>query len=86
MEWLLWLALGLVAGVLALLAVHRTLPREPLGWVGAVLIGLLGGLLGGWIMNLIGLEAVNWLGSLIIAFLGAVAILLILQRTGVRQA
>jgi uncharacterized membrane protein YeaQ/YmgE (transglycosylase-associated protein family) len=86
MELILWLILGLVAGVLAILAVHRTLPREPMGWVGALLVGLIGGFIGGWIMNLLGMQAVNWLGSLIIAFLGAAAILWLLQRAGVRKA
>lgn len=86
MEIILWLALGLIAGVLALLAVHRTVPREPLGWVGALLVGLIGGLVGGWVMNLLGLEAANWLGSLVIAFLGAAAILWLLARSGVRSA
>jgi uncharacterized membrane protein YeaQ/YmgE (transglycosylase-associated protein family) len=53
MDWILWLVLGLVAGVLALIVVERTIPPEPMGWIGALLIGLIGGVLGGWIANLL---------------------------------
>jgi uncharacterized membrane protein YeaQ/YmgE (transglycosylase-associated protein family) len=86
MEWILWLVLGLVAGVLALIVVERTIPREPMGWVGALLIGLIGGVLGGWVTNLLGLETVNWIGSLVVAFAGAAVILYLLGRAGARPA
>jgi uncharacterized membrane protein YeaQ/YmgE (transglycosylase-associated protein family) len=86
MDWIIWLVLGLAAGVLALLVVERTIPREPMGLIGALLVGLIGGIVGGWIVNLLGLEAVSWLGSLVVAFAGAVLILYLLQRTGIRHA
>lgn len=81
MDVILWLILGLAAGVAALYAVYRTIPREPTGWLGALVVGLIGGLIGGWVTDLVGLEAVNWLGSLIVAFLGAVLILWLMRRT-----
>ena len=80
MDVLLWLVVGLVAGVLALFAVHRTVPREPSGWLGALVVGLIGGLVGGWLTDLIDLETVSWLGSLVVAFVGAVLILWLLRR------
>jgi uncharacterized membrane protein YeaQ/YmgE (transglycosylase-associated protein family) len=86
MDWIIWLVLGLAAGVLALLVIERRIPREPMGWIGALLVGLIGGVLGGWIANLLGLETANWIGSLVVAFAGAALILYILQRTGVRHA
>jgi uncharacterized membrane protein YeaQ/YmgE (transglycosylase-associated protein family) len=51
-----------------------------------LLVGLIGGVLGGWIANLLGLETANWVGSLVVAFAGAALILYILRRTGVRHA
>ena len=81
MDVLLWLVVGLVAGVLALFAVYRTVPREPSGWIGALAIGIIGGLVGGWLTDLVDLETVSWLGSLVVAFAGAALILWLLRRT-----
>jgi uncharacterized membrane protein YeaQ/YmgE (transglycosylase-associated protein family) len=80
MVFVLWLVEGLVAGVLAMLAVFRKFPRTAFGWAGALLAGLVGGWVGGFVTDLIGLTAVNWLGALVIAFLGAYAVLLLLRR------
>lgn len=80
MDLLLWLVLGVVAGILAMLAVYRTFPTTPPQWIGAVTVGLLGGWLGGWLADVIGLERANWLGSLVVAFLGAFALLLALRK------
>lgn len=77
---ILWLALGAVAGVAAVLVMYRSVPDTPLEWIGAVGIGLLGGWLGGWVSDLIGLEAVNWIGSLVIAFAAALLMLMLLRR------
>lgn len=86
MDIVIWLVIGLIAGVLALLALNRTLPREPTGWIGALVIGLIGGLVGGWVAGILGLDTVSWLGSLVVAFLGALLILWLLQRAGMRPA
>lgn len=80
MEIIVWLVLGIVAGFLAVLVMYRSIPSTPWQWVGALVIGLFGGWLGGWLTNLLGLEAVNWLGALVIAFVGALAVLMLLQR------
>ena len=74
------LVLGLVAGVLALLAIYRTFPRDPVAWLGALVVGVGGGLLGGWLADLLGLRAANWLGAVIIALVGAALILWLLRR------
>ncbi|MDI3341068.1 MAG: GlsB/YeaQ/YmgE family stress response membrane protein [Sphaerobacter sp.] len=80
MDIILWLVLGAVAGILAVIAIYRTLPANTWQWGGAVAIGVLGGWLGGWVTGLIGLDAVNWLGSLVVAFVSAVLVLLLLRR------
>lgn len=47
MDFVLWLVLGAVAGILAVVAMYRTIPTKLREWVGALGIGLLGGWLGG---------------------------------------
>jgi uncharacterized membrane protein YeaQ/YmgE (transglycosylase-associated protein family) len=80
MDMVLWLVLGVVAGVAAVLVMYRSIPDTPVEWAGAALIGLVGGWLGGWVADLIGLEAVSWVGSLVIAFVAALLLLLILRK------
>lgn len=79
MDLLLRLVLGLVAGVLGMLAVYRAIPSTPMAWIGAVVVGLIGGWLGGLLANVLGLTAVNWIGSLFVAFVGVVLVLLLLR-------
>ena len=80
MDFILWLVIGLVAGVLAVFAVFRAVPRDPWQWVGALVAGLVGGVVGGWVTDILGLEATNWVGAIVIAALGAVGVLLLLKR------
>lgn len=81
MDLIVRLVIGLIAGVAALYAVYRTLPSEPMGWVVALAVGLIGGIVGGWLADLLGLAAVGWLGALVVAFAGAALILWLLRRT-----
>jgi uncharacterized membrane protein YeaQ/YmgE (transglycosylase-associated protein family) len=85
MDFVIWVVTGVLAGVVALLIVYRSIPRDVLGWVGALGIGLLGGLLGGWVANLLGLEAANWLGSFVIALLAALGILYLVRKAGISR-
>ncbi|MBZ0302951.1 MAG: GlsB/YeaQ/YmgE family stress response membrane protein [Anaerolineae bacterium] len=79
MEWLIWIAVGAIAGLLASV-VMRTSP--PYGLVGDMLIGIAGGLLGGFLFQLAGVNAAvtgfNLL-SLVVAFVGAVVILALVR-------
>jgi uncharacterized membrane protein YeaQ/YmgE (transglycosylase-associated protein family) len=66
-----WLLLGLVAGALARLLVPG---RDPMGWVGTILLGLVGSFVGGFLADaLFDDEAVGLVGSVI----GAIIVLLI---------
>lgn len=78
----LWLILGLLAGGVAVLVVHRAIPGDLRQIAGALVVGLAGGGLGGWLSDLVGLRAVSWLGSLLLAFAGAWLILQVLRRLG----
>ncbi len=65
-----WLILGLVAGALARLLVPG---RDPMGWVGTLLLGLVGSFVGGLLADLIfDDEAIGLVGSVV----GAVLVLL----------
>lgn len=66
-----WLILGLVAGAIARLLVPG---RDPMGWVGTLLLGLVGSFVGGALADLIfDDEAIGLVGSVI----GAVIVLLV---------
>ena len=84
MDLIISLVVGGIAGAIALFVVHRRLPSEPLEWVGAILVGIIGGWLGSILFGLLGLQDVNLVGSIVVAFVGAALILLMLQRMAPR--
>lgn len=66
-----WLLLGLIAGALARLLVPG---RDPMGWIGTMVLGLVGSVVGGLLADLIfDDEAIGLIGSVV----GAVIVLLI---------
>ena len=73
-----WIIIGLIAGALAGFFVPG---RERYGCLGTMAIGIIGGLIGGWLwVNVLNLgEASGWLGALVIATLGSILILLVLR-------
>jgi uncharacterized membrane protein YeaQ/YmgE (transglycosylase-associated protein family) len=81
-----WIIVGLLAGAMAGFFVPG---RERFGCLGTTLIGILGGILGGWIWTslLDQPPASGLLGALLIAILGSAIVLLVLRavRGGDRQ-
>ncbi|MBA4385521.1 MAG: GlsB/YeaQ/YmgE family stress response membrane protein [Anaerolinea sp.] len=82
MELLSWIVVGFIAGWLAGLMTRGS----GFGLIGNIIVGVVGGLLGGWIATSLlhigsGMSGIN-LGSILIAFLGAVVLLLILRLLG----
>jgi uncharacterized membrane protein YeaQ/YmgE (transglycosylase-associated protein family) len=73
-----WIVIGLIAGALAGFFVPG---RERFGCLGTMLVGIAGGLLGGflWTNVLDQGEASGWLGALVIATLGSIIVLLVLR-------
>jgi len=73
-----WIIIGLLAGAIAGAFVPG---RQRYGCLGTMVIGIIGGLLGGWLwVNLLGQsEASGWLGALVIATLGSVLVILVLR-------
>ena len=78
---LYWIVIGLLAGAIAGWFVPG---RERNGCIGTTLIGVAGGLVGGWIWTelLNQDQAGGFLGALLIAVLGSAVVLLILRALG----
>lgn len=77
-----WIAVGLVAGLLA-----RWIVRDDRsGCLYTIAVGVLGALVGGWLMQANGSKGVDEfdLRAVLVAALGAVLLLLVLQAVGGR--
>jgi uncharacterized membrane protein YeaQ/YmgE (transglycosylase-associated protein family) len=89
MDFVGWIVVGFLAGALS----GAVVERGPHGCLANTLVGILGGLLGGWFATeeLHADSSRGFLGALIVAFAGAVVIRLILhtldadQRSGRRN-
>ena len=77
---IIWLIIGSLAGSLAGRVVTRS--KKGYGFIGNLILGLVGAVVGGFIFNLldinIGAEIVISLGDLIAAFVGAVLLIIVL--------
>jgi uncharacterized membrane protein YeaQ/YmgE (transglycosylase-associated protein family) len=75
---LYWIVIGLLAGAVAGWFVPG---RERAGCIGTTVIGIVGGLLGGWIWTdlLDQNQAGGFLGALLIAILGSALVLVLLR-------
>jgi uncharacterized membrane protein YeaQ/YmgE (transglycosylase-associated protein family) len=76
MSWIIWIILGLVAGILAKFIMPG---RDPGGFIVTILLGIVGALVGGFISTRIGFGDVTGfnLPSIIIAVLGSMLLLFI---------
>jgi uncharacterized membrane protein YeaQ/YmgE (transglycosylase-associated protein family) len=74
---LIWIVIGAIAGILAESMVGR--PRRS-GLGTAILIGILGAFVGGWLFSALGVAIGGGIiGTIITAFIGAVVLLLIVR-------
>jgi uncharacterized membrane protein YeaQ/YmgE (transglycosylase-associated protein family) len=83
MNILAWIAVGLIAGVLA-----RWIVRDDRsGCLYTIAVGVLGALIGGALMHASGREGINEFSvrSLLVAAAGAILLLLVLQALGGRS-
>jgi uncharacterized membrane protein YeaQ/YmgE (transglycosylase-associated protein family) len=85
MDILTWLIVGLVAGVLASIAMGGT----GYGLIGDIIIGIVGAFVGGWLFAKLGVHTPfgGLAGTIFVAFIGAVVLLFILRllRGGTRR-
>lgn len=74
---LFWIIVGVTAGFLTKVAMPGT-QDEPTGFLGTMLLGIVGAVIGGWIWNLLlnrpGSSGFDF-GSLFVAFVGSVAVI-----------
>jgi uncharacterized membrane protein YeaQ/YmgE (transglycosylase-associated protein family) len=77
MDFLGWIVVGFLAGALS----GAVIERGPKGCLANTVIGILGGLFGGWFATeqLHSSQSSGFLGALLVAFLGSVVIRLILD-------
>ena len=77
MEALIWIATGAIAGWSA----GKLMKGRDYGWLGNIILGLIGSLVGGWIMRLLGgTEGGVWWQRAMVAALGAVVVLGLARR------
>ncbi len=75
MELVYSLLIGLVAGFLA----GQLTKGSGFGWLGNLIVGVLGALLGNFVFGLLGFTTVNLFGRLLSATAGAVLLLVLLS-------
>lgn len=75
---LVWIGIGLIAGIIGKIIVPG---RDPGGWILTILIGIAGAFLGGWIGTRVGWGDLSGfdIRSIGLAVLGAVVLLLALR-------
>jgi uncharacterized membrane protein YeaQ/YmgE (transglycosylase-associated protein family) len=71
---LFWIIVGLIAGALA----KWVMPGDdPGGVILTIIIGIVGAVIGGYLLRFFGIFAEGWIGSIIAGFIGAVILLAI---------
>ena len=76
MSWIVWIVLGLVAGIIAKLLMPG---RDPGGFIITIILGIVGAVVGGFISTRLGFGDVTGfnLPSIVIAVLGSLVLLFI---------
>ena len=74
MDFITWILIGLVAGIIAKLIMH-----DRFGWIMTIVLGIVGAFVGGWLSGMIGGPAVTGfnLMSVLVAAVGAIVVLFI---------
>jgi uncharacterized membrane protein YeaQ/YmgE (transglycosylase-associated protein family) len=74
MSILVWLGIGLIAGIIAKLVMG-----DRFGWIVTILLGIVGAFVGGWLSGLLGGPAVTGFNliSILVAAGGAIVVLFI---------
>jgi uncharacterized membrane protein YeaQ/YmgE (transglycosylase-associated protein family) len=80
---LFWIIVGLIAGALA----KWVLPGDdPGGVILTIIIGIVGAVIGGYLLGFLGIFTAGWIGSIIAGFIGAVILLAIYRLIANRTA
>ena len=73
--FIVWIIVGGIAGFLA----SKVLTGKGMGLIWDIVVGILGGLLGGWLASLAGVQVTNLLIEVIVAFVGALILLVVFR-------
>ena len=73
--WIVWIVIGGIAGAIA----DQLVQGNRLGCLGNVIVGILGGLIGGFILALFGIEVSGIIWTFVTALVGAIVLLLIVH-------
>ena len=87
MDWLVFLFVGLIAGVLAK-AIMPGSAKEPGGWLMTILLGIVGAYVGGFLgRTVLGAAPSNFVMHIVFATIGAIVIIALMRLfTGSRRA
>jgi uncharacterized membrane protein YeaQ/YmgE (transglycosylase-associated protein family) len=85
MHFLIFLLVGLIAGVLAK-AIMPGSRDEPSGWILTIVLGIAGAYVGGWLGSLMGIGAGGFVGEILMAAIGAIVIIALLRLFSGRRA
>jgi uncharacterized membrane protein YeaQ/YmgE (transglycosylase-associated protein family) len=80
-SWLVWIVVGLVAGFLA----SRMVKGGGYGLVGDLVVGLIGAVIGGFLLGFFVQGTVGLFGTIVVAFIGAVVLLFIVRSVSGRR-
>lgn len=72
MSFIIWLIIGGLAGFVAGNVMKA---KRPYGALGDIVLGIVGGMVGGFLLTLVGLGANGLVGSFVTAFIGAVVLI-----------
>lgn len=74
---MIWsIVVGLVVGLLARAIKPGT---DSMGWIFTIILGMIGASVGGFLANIIGIQANGDIGSLIISVIGAIIVLFVYE-------
>lgn len=85
MNFLIFLLVGLIAGVIAK-AIMPGARDEPSGWILTIVLGIAGAFVGGWLGSLMGIGAGGFVGQILMAAVGAIVIIALLRLFSGRRA
>jgi len=73
MSFLVWIILGLISGFIA----SKVVNKQGEGWIGDIVLGIIGAVVGGWLFGLLGARGVSGLNlySVLVSVIGAVVVL-----------
>lgn len=76
MGWLWWIIIGALAGWGAGYALKRDTKLD----VGDILVGIVGGVVGPFLLSFVGLGVENIIGGLIASFIGAIIVTIVWEK------